>query len=80
MKSYIFEGIPSGDHECFTFAVDKKTFKLLMGNDPGKYDKSSFHKGLYNFYLDKILTSIEDPKDYSKEETKIKVHITIDVV
>lgn len=49
-----FDGIPSGDYESFCWDVDKVTFKRITGNEPEKYDKSYFHKGLYRLYPDVI--------------------------
>jgi hypothetical protein len=38
----IFEGIPSGDLECFCLLVTKETFIELTGKKPGKYDIGRF--------------------------------------
>lgn len=41
----IFEGIPSGDLECFCLLVTKETFEELMGKKPDpKYDVGRFAK------------------------------------
>lgn len=46
-----FEGIPSGDHECFTWAVDRETFIRVVGQAPDEeLDRSRFHEGLYDLY------------------------------
>jgi len=45
-----FTAIPSGDCECFCWAVDRKTFIKLTGHKPDKYDKDKFNPGLYRVY------------------------------
>jgi hypothetical protein len=41
----IFEGIPSGDLECFCLLVTKKTFEEMTGRKPDpKYDVGRFAK------------------------------------
>ena len=45
-----FEGIPSGDYECFCWDVDRETFIRVTGREPESYDESSFHEGLYMLY------------------------------
>lgn len=49
----IFEGIPSGDLECFCLLVTKETFKALTGNDPNrKWDVGRFaEKGSPHRYV-----------------------------
>ena len=45
-----FEGIASGDYECFCWAVDAQTFERMTGCKPDRYAKSRFHKNKYNLY------------------------------
>jgi len=77
MQTFEFEAIPSGDHECFTFAVDKETFVRITGKEPDKYDKSHFDEGLYDLYPSEIFE-----RDVNGEmifgSKKIKVHVTVE--
>lgn len=55
-----FEGIPSGDHECFCWDVDRETFIRLMGHEPEEeerftFDRSHFNKGLYKVYPSDVM-------------------------
>ena len=69
-KEFEFLTTPSGDFECFVFAVDKKTFIRIKGETPQKYDKNDFHRGKYNLY----------PSDFFKESVEISVKISIKIV
>ena len=68
MRKLIFQGIPSGDHECFCFAVDKETFIKFNKREPDKYDICPFHIDKYKLYPNKLFSG------YSKS---IEVLITI---
>jgi len=50
MNEVTFEGIASGDWECFCWAVDLETYVRVRGCKPNKYDKNGFYKGLYSLY------------------------------
>ena len=43
-----FEGIASGDMECFCWDVDRATFERLTGEAPE--DRSHLHDGLFRLY------------------------------
>ncbi len=47
-----FDAIPSGDYECFCWAVDHETFIRFEGHEPDRFDKDKFHDGLYRLYPD----------------------------
>lgn len=57
-----FEGISSGDHECFCWDVTREVYKQVTGSFPGKYDKSAFNKcgkkQLYKLYPGAILDAL----------------------
>ena len=53
-----FEGIPSGDHECFCFAVTKEEYKRIVNKDPTRNDRSPFYDGLFMLYPDDILKTL----------------------
>jgi len=57
-----FEGIASGDHECFCWDVTREVYKEITGSFPSKYDKSTFNKGgkkqLYKLYPGAILDKL----------------------
>lgn len=73
-----FEGLISGDGECFCFNVDRETFIRLMGEEPSIYDYSEFDlndngnivpKGnKFRVYPGAIF-------GYDKEKKKIKIEI-----
>ena len=47
---YTFNAIPSGDYECFCFAVDEDVFTFIKKKKPDVRDKNKFHEGKYNLY------------------------------
>jgi len=67
MKTFTFNGIPSGDYESFVFAVSKETYKRIMGKNPTKFDKSPFCKGKYIIYPNTFFTKDIDNKGEDKE-------------
>lgn len=67
MKEFKFSGIPSGDYECFVFAVDRETFIRITGKKPTKFDKNKFLKSKYNLY----------PSVFFPDEVEINVNILI---
>lgn len=64
-----FEGIPSGDYECFCFAVDRETFVRVNGTEPNEYDGNHFHEGLYSLYPNAL---------FGRSETKIQVKVEVE--
>lgn len=64
MKRVTFEGIPSGDIECFTWAVDRETFIRITGRDPDKYDRNRFHDDLYDLYPNQIIEASSEKTKY----------------
>lgn len=56
-----FEGIPSGDYECFCWDVDRETFIRLTGREPLEpeegcvLDGSYFDDGLYKVYPSEVM-------------------------
>ena len=56
-KKVEFIGTPSGDHECFCFDVNKKTFIQIVGKNPDKYDRSKFNKGKFRIYPQQLFGS-----------------------
>ena len=67
MKKFNFKCYPSGDLECFTFVVDKKTFTEITGYKPDRYDKSRFHKNLYDLH----------PNHFFDSEEWVSIEVTI---
>lgn len=59
-----FEGIKSGDYECFCWAVNEETYIRITGNTPKDSDRNKFHrdydKPLYNLYISDIIGANED--------------------
>ena len=45
----------SGDHECFTFAVDKEVFREIAKKVPTKYDRNRFIPKKYDLYPDQVI-------------------------
>jgi hypothetical protein len=79
MKKITFEGILSGDHECFCWDVTRETYKQVTGSFPNKYDKSVFNKSgkkkLYGLYPGAILDVLG-----AKPNAKCKVTISVEAV
>lgn len=51
-----FEGIPSGDHECFCWAVDAETFERVTGRKPHEdADANRFHPNMFSLYPSEAL-------------------------
>ncbi len=48
--TFEFEGIPSGDHECFCFAVDRETFIRIEEREPERPEENHFNHGMFNLY------------------------------
>lgn len=65
-----FEGIPSGDYECFCWAVDLETFVRITGEQPDEFDSSRFHEGLYQLYPDDLLRGVN-----RDQKVSIKIEI-----
>ena len=40
MSKVEFNGVPSGDFECFCWEVDLETYMRITGEEPSKFDKS----------------------------------------
>jgi hypothetical protein len=50
-KTFNFNGILSGDGECFCWVVDKETFIEIIGEEPEvPWDSSRYCEGKYNIY------------------------------
>jgi hypothetical protein len=49
-----FTAIPSGDFECFTFAVTPEEYTRITGKVPNENDKNQFNEGLYDLYPNNI--------------------------
>ena len=45
-----FEGVPSGDHECFCWDVTLNTFRRLCPDENPEHYKSFFYDNLYRVY------------------------------
>lgn len=58
MKKIEFEGLLSGDYECFCWDVTKEVFKEVTGKNPCKWDKSTFNKKLYKLYPGAVLEAL----------------------
>jgi hypothetical protein len=76
VKSFSFEGIPSGDGESFVFKVTPEVYKNIIGKEPPDY---VFPYG-YDSTIDDIV--VEDksfcylyPDDLFKDEGKLRVCI-----
>jgi len=60
----IFEGIPSGDCECFCWDVTLETYKAVTGEEPEEYRKSIDHptgkdrEGYYQLYPGDVLRKL----------------------
>lgn len=63
-----FEGIPSGDYECFCFAVDRETFVRLKGEEPDEHDENDFHEGMFKIYPGTL---------FGHSEAKIQVKVEV---
>ena len=51
VKRVEFEGIPSGDYECFCWAVDRETYVRIKGEEPREFDENTpFYPGLFKLY------------------------------
>lgn len=72
-----FDAIPSGDHECFTFAVDLETFIRLTGNPPERYDKCCFNEGMFRIYPDRIF---EDGTKVTEKPKKMHIQVTMEIL
>lgn len=63
-----FEGICSGDYECFCWAVDKETFIRIKDHEPDQFDVNKFIRDdahdepLYNIYPDDVIGKDEGRK------------------
>lgn len=58
IERFEFIGIPSGDCECFVFAVDYDTFKQVTGREPNKiHDGSHALEGMYQLYPNDLISS-----------------------
>ncbi len=68
-----FEGVISGDHECFCFDVPLSDFVKITGHAPEKFDESKFNIGMYRIYPSDII-KLEDRSGPYK--FKIKVEVT----
>lgn len=79
MKIHEFEGIPSGDSECFCFYVARDTFVKIMGHEPDEYDSHQVGSNeLFSLYPDdlfkhthnkfKITVSYEEVREEAQEE------------
>jgi hypothetical protein len=57
-----FEGITSGDHECFCWDVTREVYYQVTHNFPSKWDKSPYNKKgkkqLYRLYPGAILDAL----------------------
>jgi hypothetical protein len=67
-----FEGIISGDHECFCWDVDEATLRRFY-EDNLKHRTSYFNEGLYRLYPDDLF-------DISIEDRKIKVKMEYELI
>lgn len=65
-----FEGIPSGDMECFCFDVDLETYIRMNGYEPHEY-AHGLNEGTFRYY-----PHFEHP-DYVRGN-KVKVTITVE--
>lgn len=45
-----FEGVPSGDYDCFCWDVTLNTFRRLWPDENPEHYKSFFYNNLYRFY------------------------------
>jgi len=73
MSKLAFNGVISGDGECFCFLVDRKTFVEIIKKEPKKYDKSH-KKDYYKLYPDDVFKNILG--SYSnREDLKISIEV-----
>jgi len=82
MKKIEFEAIPSGDHECFTFAVNKETYIIITGVTSEKEierNKNHFHEGLYNIYPNSIFNHKIDYNNLENHKPNKKINIKIEI-
>lgn len=70
MKIIEFWAVPSGDYECFTFAVDRQTFIDINGNPPEEFDRNTFHPKLFNLYP----TTVFEKKGVAKQKFTVVLH------
>jgi len=67
MKRVEFEGIPSGDCECFCWDVDHETFVRLTGREPDEYEGSKFNEGKYRLYPNELWPFEKKPTKWALE-------------
>ena len=82
MKTKIieFEGINSGDYECFCWEVDIETFKRIKGKEPDIFDYSEIDDSDFDNYKpigDKVRLY---PDDIFSKDSKVKVKIEIETL
>lgn len=69
-----FNGIPSGDHECFCFDVSFGIYKHVTGKEPDKFDKSWVDPKLYRLYFTDIM------KFEHKKLCQFKITVEVDPI
>lgn len=73
MKEIEFEGILSGDYECFCWDVEKQIFQTIKKTKPDKYSKSQFNKKLFRLYPNDVFNNIEMNTEGKKYKFKISI-------
>jgi hypothetical protein len=71
-RKFTFEGVPSGDCECFCWDVDRETYIRVTGMKPDKYDRGRT-KGTYKLYPNDIVGF-----EVFERGTKLKVSVSIE--
>ncbi len=69
-----FEGILSGGHECFVWAVDEDTYRRIakpVSNKETEFDSNRFHENLYSLYPSHI---------FGFKEGKVRVKIRFEEI
>lgn len=72
-KEYEFNGYLSGDYESFCWDVEKQDYLKYSSEEELEFEKSVFHKGMYQLYPDIFF----DDNQFSNSK-KYKFKITIE--
>ncbi len=50
MKTFKFNGIPSGNYETFGYAVSRDDFIKIEGHEPREFDRDKFFPELFTIF------------------------------
>lgn len=74
-----FEGIPSGDYECFCWDVTPEVYRELTGEEPNEYTRTRIeeHEGLdlHRVYFSHLIR-VDENRVTVKQNCKFKIEIT----